>query len=226
MIEYTHKYLLVSTVRTRMNTKAPWLSQRPEFEALELLYCSRAAVCCCCNHGCPVAFEIPRKCGFISPCPLRSIVAPLLILCVRSYWKRDTHTHTQMRPPWPSQTKERNDARLLLPQNRAWGLEGRCDIDMIQREKRKNKKSWNVGFSFSCEALTRRKAMPWLLASSRDLERPERTPQGPAGAQTCALCTSGPPACPAAKIARKDPRPEKKRWSTCKKSAFGTYIVP
>ena len=88
--------------------------------------------CCCCNCcGCAVALEIPqevRKCGFVSPCSLCRILAPLWRFCGRSKREHGTHTRTQMRRPWPSQ-KEEHDERLLLYRRRchnvdnlrAWG---------------------------------------------------------------------------------------------------------
>ena len=85
-IECMYKYLRVNTAHTHINTVSPWLSQTPEFEALVPIYLVLLMYrCCYCNHGCAVAFEIPSKCGFISSCPLHSILAPAMRLCVRSY---------------------------------------------------------------------------------------------------------------------------------------------
>ena len=59
------------------------------------------------------------------------------------------------------------------------------------------------------------------------LECPERAPRIPARAQTYAVCTHAPPACPAAESARTDPRPEKKSATMCKEVHFipGTYVT-
>ena len=78
------------------------------------------------------------------------------------------------------------------------------------------------------------KATPRLLARSREIERPEHVPRSPPGAQTCAYCVRGPPACPAAENAREDPRPEEKSLPMCKKmhqvhvrhTSHTAYITP
>ena len=100
-----YKCFLVKHCTTCMNTEAPWLSQRPEFGALVLLY-----RCCCCTQGWAIELLKSRgsKCGFVSPCPLSGILVPLLRLCGRFYiWgKWHAHAHTQMNRPWQSQKKK------------------------------------------------------------------------------------------------------------------------
>ena len=98
--------------------------------------------CCCCTRGCAVAFKIPRKCGFISPCPLRSVtflenMCPFLFPTVGRQETWHTHANTQMLRPWPSQ-KEELDVRLLLYRGRhkeSLRVEVPCDTDIIQQQQ-------------------------------------------------------------------------------------------
>ena len=54
------------------------------------------------------------KCGFVSLCPVRSVLLPLLLLSVRSHRRHSTHMHAQADAPSVAVSKGELDVRLLL----------------------------------------------------------------------------------------------------------------
>ena len=78
--------MLVNTahILVHKNTKAPWMSQRAEFEALVLLYC------CCTAAAVTVAarlrLESRGSVGLYSPAPFGSVHAPHAPLFMRCSW--------------------------------------------------------------------------------------------------------------------------------------------
>lgn len=71
-----------------------------------------------------------------------------------------------------------------------------------------------------------RKAISRKRASSGDFERPTHAPRSLVGAQACAQCTRGLPACPGAKSTRKDPWPKEKHVNARKKCTSCMQILP
>ena len=79
------------------------------------------------------------------------------------------------------------------------------------------------------QRLARRKAIPRKEQARRDFERPAHAPRSPTGPPTSAVMYGRGPAWPAAKRAKKDPRPEEKGClsanTKCIMYTAGTRIV-
>ena len=71
----------------------------------------------------------------------------------------------------------------------------------------------NVGFQRAWSAVTRRKAIPWLLARCRDFERPEHVPRRPPGTHTCTVVYRRVPCVPRSRREKRPAWPEEKSFA-------------
>ena len=74
----------------------------------------------------------------------------------------------------------------------------------MEKQKTKNKKTF-WGFRCAWLALARRKAIPRLLARSRDFERPEHVSRSPAETHSWAVVYTRPPCVPRSRERKKRP---------------------